>query len=186
MGMIPVTDEMVAAARRQIPERWGLSHLRDAITAALEVAAHSQELTFDGSAFLTDKQTAAGERLTLRMSREKLEAAFLWMDDPCVTEQGLEGPGVRDATGSPATIPVNHPQPHPALAAPLVLGGITEIADRLEVARSTVAGWIKRAEKIGMPSPIAHLAAGPVFDLVAVEAWYRAWKAGDSGGETDT
>jgi len=76
-------------------------------------------------------------------------------------------------------IRVHTPTLHPALDRPLVLGGITEIALRLEVARSTVVGWTKRAEKIGMPAPIAELAAGPVYDLIAVETWHKAWKAGD-------
>lgn len=76
-------------------------------------------------------------------------------------------------------IQVHTPTLHPALAHPLVLGGISEISDRLEAARSTVTGWTKRAEKIGMPAPIAELAAGPVYDLAAVETWYRAWKAAD-------
>lgn len=77
------------------------------------------------------------------------------------------------------------PEFHPAPA----LGGITEIATHLGVARSTVVGWTKRAEKIGMPAPLAELAAGPVYDLTAVADWYRAWKntddatiAGNNGG----
>ena len=83
-------------------------------------------------------------------------------------------------------IQVYTPTLHSALDHPLVLGGISEIATRLEVARSTVVGWIKRAEKIGMPGPIAVLAAGPVFDLTAVETWHKAWKAGEGAdGEAD-
>ncbi len=36
---------------------------------------------------------------------------------------------------------------------------------------------MKRAEKIGMPAPLAVLAAGPVYNLVALDPWYQAWKA---------
>jgi hypothetical protein len=57
------------------------------------------------------------------------------------------------------------------------LGGVSEIADRYGVARSTVNGWMKRAEKIGMPAPLAILAAGPVYNLVVLDPWYQAWKA---------
>lgn len=57
-----------------------------------------------------------------------------------------------------------------------VLGGVTEIAALLSAGRSTVVGWTKRAEKIGMPKPLAELAAGPVYDLTAIADWYRAWK----------
>lgn len=59
----------------------------------------------------------------------------------------------------------------------VVLGGISEIADRYNAARSTVNGWIKRAEKIGMPPPVAILAAGPVYNLTLLDPWYQAWKA---------
>lgn len=61
---------------------------------------------------------------------------------------------------------------------PRVLAGVSEIAARLQVGRSTVAGWVKNAEANGMPAPLATLAAGPVYDLEAVEAWHAAWKAG--------
>lgn len=151
--MIPVTDEMVAAARRQIPERWGLSNLRDALTAALEAAPPPPELVFDFS------------RMTDQDAADFAEALRLAPPGPMRIINGCT---------------VQEPRPHPALDRPLVLGGISEIASRLEVARSTVVGWIKRADKIGMPAPLAYLAAGPVFDLAAVEAWHKAWKAGDA------
>lgn len=190
VGVIPVTDEMVAAARRQIPERWGLGHVRDALVAAFEIAEQQFDPTHPLRDFEEHPLTEAElreftEAVNEAMGRPLLVLTSHGTVEPFVTADGLEGEGVRDATGSLATIPVNYPIPHGALAEPLVLGGITEIATRLEVARSTVVGWIKRAEKIGMPAPLAVLAAGPVFDLVAVETWYRAWKAGDADDETD-
>jgi hypothetical protein len=132
-----------------------MQDLHDAIEAALE-AAPSPELMFASGAACTPEDQA------------RWQAAW----DEAVGHSALAPP-----VGQ--LIQVHTPTLHPALDHPLVLGGITEIAARLEAARSTVVGWIKRAEKIGMPGPIAVLAAGPVFDLAAVEAWYRTWKAGD-------
>ncbi|HTI78526.1 MAG TPA: hypothetical protein VL634_26220, partial [Mycobacterium sp.] len=91
------------------------------------------------------------------------------LDEPHVTVDGLDGPGVTDATGqTPVTI--NEPK---------VYAGVAEIAARLQAARSTVAGWVKNAADNGMPAPLAILAAGPVYDLDAVEAWHRKWKGTD-------
>jgi hypothetical protein len=211
--MIPVTDEMVAAARRQIPERWGLSNLRDAIVAAIELAEQTIELpvtarvhlTLDEAQLRADTVAAihryrdglpqnADGRINLATLEAELGNPYApirgfrvsaaqereLFGGPLVTEEGLQGG--QDATGSLTEIPVDEPQPHPALAAPLVLGGISEIATRLEVARSTVVGWVNRADKIAMPAPLAILAAGPVYDLTVIEAWYRAWKDGTDAG----
>jgi transcriptional regulator with XRE-family HTH domain len=65
----------------------------------------------------------------------------------------------------------------PTAAAPPALAGVSELAERLGVARSTVAGWIKGAADNGMPAPLARLQAGPVYDLEAVAAWHARWKA---------
>jgi hypothetical protein len=59
---------------------------------------------------------------------------------------------------------------------PVELGGVSEVAARLEVGRSTVTGWVKNAETNGMPAPIATLAAGPVWDLLGLVAWHTQWK----------
>lgn len=149
--MIPVTDEMVQAARRKLPARWSMQDLHDAISAALEAAPHG-ELQFDQGVALTPEQRAAWNEAYADLAEPNKASGHL--------------------------IRVFTPQLHPVLDHPLVLGGISEIASRLEVARSTVAGWVKRAEKIGMPDPITVLAAGPVYDLTVLEAWYRGWKDG--------
>lgn len=137
-----------------MPARWSMEDLRNAVAAAI-AAAPARELVFDPAIALTDQE------------REQFAEALAEVSiGPMRVIHGCK---------------VYEPQLNPALAHPLVLGGISEISDRLEAARSTVVGWTKRAEKIGMPAPIAELAAGPVYDLTAVETWYRAWKADDSG-----
>lgn len=176
--MIQVTDEMVQAARRKLPARWSMQDLHDAISAALGAMPVS-ELEFD----ISDREFTQDD---LDRFLTKLHGPFHALSGKCtvephVTAGGLIGGGIVDAPGSSNEIPVHRPQPHPALDRPLVLGGITEIATRLDAARSTVVGWTKRAEKIGMPGPLAPLAAGPVYDLLAVEAWYRSWKDGADG-----
>jgi hypothetical protein len=158
-GMTVVTDEMLQAARRMMPARWSMDDLGNAIAAAIE-AAPLLELAFQPAMTLTPEQEA--------------EQQSRW--DECMREFNATPPGAQRFRVSTPTL-------HPALDHPLILGGITEIGQRLEAARSTVVGWTKRADKIGMPAPIAELAAGPVDDLTAVETWYRAWKA-DDGGET--
>jgi len=154
MGMTMVTDEMVQAARRCMPARWSMDDLRNAIAAAI-AAVPPFGLVFEPGVELSDEDRAEFSRLL---------------------EDSASAPIIRLPPGQ---IIVHEPQLHPALDHPLVLGGISEIAAQLEVARSTVVGWIKRAEKIAMPGPIAVLAAGPVYDLTALEAWHKAWKSGD-------
>lgn len=150
-----VTDEMLQAARRMMPARWSMDDLGNAIAAAIE-AAPPLELAFQPAMTLTPEQEA--------------EQQGRW--DEFMRELNATPPGAQ-------RIRVFTPTLHPALEHPLVLGGISEISDRLGAARSTVTGWTKRADENGMPTPIAQLAAGPVYDLTAVEAWYRAWKAVD-------
>ena len=52
--------------------------------------------------------------------------------------------------------------------------GVKEISDRLEAPRTTVSMWIARRHQSGFPSALAELAAGPVFDWNAVQAWHKA------------
>ena len=146
-----------------------------------------------GMVLVTDEMVQAARRcMPARWSMDDLRNAIaaaiaaappiglVFEPGPALTpEQQAEwNQELAQATSSPL-IRVHTPTLHPALDQPLVLGGISEIAARLEVARSTVVGWIKRAEKIGMPGPIAVLAAGPVYDLTALETWHKAWKTGD-------
>lgn len=99
---------------------------------------------------------------------------------PLTPEQQAEWErALADTTARPL-IRVLSPEFHPAP----VLGGVSEIADRYGVARSTVNGWMKRAEKIGMPPALAVLAAGPVYDLARLDPWYQAWKDGAAAEES--
>jgi hypothetical protein len=145
---IEVTEEMVQAARRLLPARWSMQDLTDAIAAAIE-AAPVPELVFDFD--WTEEKAAEFAELL----REGMKQPHILLPGSCV-------PSEIDYSAKPTAVE---------------LGGVSEIADRYGVARSTVNGWMKRAEKIGMPAPLAILAAGPVYNLVALDPWYQAWKA---------
>ena len=154
-----VTDEMVVAAHRQLPGISNRVRVRRAVEAAvallpdpqrpvdLPVTAHIH-LQIDQEQ-LHAETVAAIERWRAgypsdeqgRMVLATYDAA-LPGDEPYVTPEGLEGPGVTDATGqSPITI--SEPELNPALARPLELGSLADIARRRGVARSTVTGWVK-------------------------------------------
>lgn len=151
---ITVTEEMVQAARRLLPARWSMQDLHDAIAAALDVALGA-ELVFD---------------------RETCPHLVRLTDDG--TNATCQTCG--------ASVPAVEPADAVDLASapgPAELGGVSEIADRYGVARSTVNGWMKRAEKIGMPPALATLAAGPVYNLALLDPWYQAWKDGDTADE---
>lgn len=49
------------------------------------------------------------------------------------------------------------------------LWSVAEIADHLQVARSTVHHWQKHEEKF--PEPVARLATGPVWNAQEVRHW---------------
>lgn len=183
---ITVTDQMVAEAWRVLPGVAFEPRIRRALEAALAVAPSiEQVLDIPVTALVhleVDQQqlTAAVQDAAARL-REQIGAApdgrlrLATLDEPVILDSGLEGPGVRDASGS-GGITVNCPTPHEALAAPLVLGGVSEVVSRLRVARSTVVGWTKNTATNGMPEPLAQLAAGPVWDLEAVATWHAQWK----------
>ena len=52
-----------------------------------------------------------------------------------------------------------------------------EIADELDLPRTTVSMWASRRGRSGFPEPIAHLAMGPVYDMAQVRAWHEAYLA---------
>lgn len=171
MATTTVTDQMVQAAYGKLPARWSMQDLHDAIEAALH-AAPPIELEF--SAELTDEQRAAfGAKLDEAIAvRGPLARVY-----PAVVQlRGEHGPE-RPLPPVDGCVPSELRTGGPIYAGPLA--GVTEIATHLGVGRSTVAGWTKRAEKIGMPAPLAELAAGPVYSLDAVETWYHAWKSTD-------
>lgn len=178
---ITVTDAMVAAAKRQIPGAGPDARIRKALEAAV-AAAPSVEQVLD---------VPVTALVHLEVDEQQLHAAV----DAAVLQLreniGANPDGrLRLATldenavlGSPQpTMTVNEPQLDPALGRPLELGGITEVAARLDVARSTVNGWVKNAETNGMPAPLQQLAAGPVWDLRELAVWHAQWK-GTSDGE---
>lgn len=88
---------------------------------------------------------------------------------------------VAEAAQGPMTILKNAPQAAITFNRPLNAAGVTEIATRLKVAKSTVTGWATRREQNGMPEPVWQLASGAVYDLDAVVEWHGKWKS-DVGG----
>lgn len=58
------------------------------------------------------------------------------------------------------------------------LGGVAEISEDLGVPRQRISMWSARRATSGFPMPVASLAAGPVYDMAAVRAWYEE-KYGD-------
>jgi hypothetical protein len=165
--MIQVTEEMVRAAHHVLPGISNRMRVRAAIEAALAVAPGQQA------------ELPVSPRIVLHVDEEQLRADVAAalapytaaLEEPHVTEAGLDGPGVTDPTGQP-TITVVEPQLHPALERQLVVGSLSDIARRHGVARSTVAGWVKNRQRNGMPEPIEDGA----YDLAAVDAWHSAWK----------
>lgn len=189
-----VTEKMVDAAHRQLPGISNRVRVRHALEAAVallpdpdapvavpitaRVLVHvdpdhvRQQINEGIQRWCAGEPYDAEGRVLVAAIHAAIPTAVpdtrthLW-DEIRVTEQGLDGPGVTDATGQTG-ITVNEPK---------VLAGMAEIATRLQAGRSTVVGWAKNAATNGMPAPIATLAAGPVYDLDAVVAWHEAWKA---------
>lgn len=183
---ICVTEQMVDAAHRQLPGISNRMRVRHALEAAIATLPDSAEIDLPVTARihleidteqLRAETLAALERYKARHRTDEQGrlvlasyGAAIPPDEPHVTVDGLEGPGVTDPTGQTAAT-VNHPR---------ILAGISEIATRLQAGRSTVVGWVKNAAANGMPAPLQTLAAGPVYDLEAVETWYRKWKDGSN------
>jgi len=168
-----VTDEMVQAAYGKLPARWSMQDLHDAIAAAIQ-AAPPIELEF--ATELTDEQR---QRFTDSFNQAAAARGPLARVYPATVElRGEHGPELL-LPPVDGCVSSKLRTGGPVYAGPLA--GVTEIATHLGVGRSTVAGWTKRAEKIGMPAPLAELAAGPVYSLDAVETWYHAWKNTEGG-----
>lgn len=186
-----VTDEMVVAAHRQLPGISNRMRVRRAVEAAFALLpdpAGPVELPVTALVHLQiDEEQLHAETVAAierwragfpsdglgRMVLATYEAA-LPTDEPHITVDGLEGPGVTDATGQ-TPVTVSEPVLNPALGRPLELGSLADIARRRGVARSTVTGWVKNRGSNGMPEPVD----GDVYELAEVDAWYGAWKAGD-------
>lgn len=54
------------------------------------------------------------------------------------------------------------------------LAGVAEIADELGVPRTNISMWDSRRRTSGFPMPVARLAAGPVYDMTEIRAWWAA------------
>lgn len=54
------------------------------------------------------------------------------------------------------------------------LAGVAEIADELGVPRTNISMWDARRRTSGFPEPIARLAAGPVYRMDEIRAWWAA------------
>jgi hypothetical protein len=55
------------------------------------------------------------------------------------------------------------------------LMGLGDLAIFFGVGVSTVGNWRDRAERTGMPAPVAILANGPVWDGAEVVEWWKSW-----------
>jgi len=174
------TEQMIDAAHRQLPGISNRERIRHALNAALDLAPDPNEppeipLTPRIRFQIDEDQLRADFADFIAQQQATAEGRILFLphvcDEPRVTVDGLEGPGVTDATGQ-TPITVTEPQLHPALAGPLELGTAADLRRRLNVAASTVSGWVKNADTNGMPAPVSP----GIYDLRAVEAWHHARK----------
>lgn len=53
------------------------------------------------------------------------------------------------------------------------LVGMKEIAERLDVPRTTASMWHLRHATTGFPEPVADLRMGPVFEWEDVKKWFE-------------
>lgn len=197
-----VTEQMVAAAHRQLPGISNRMRVRAAVEAALEHAPTGRieapvtvrlRLQVDEEQLRTDAAAVLAEHeQNLPMPQRRLPNFDAITDEEmqAVVEElerarrqphllppaaAWEPHVTADGLEGPGVTDAIGQSPV-TVTEPRVLAGITEIATRLQVGRPTVAGWVKNAAANGMPDPIAVLAAGPVYDLEAVAAWHSAWK----------
>ena len=59
--------------------------------------------------------------------------------------------------------------------------GVAEIADLLKIGRTTVSNWDDRRERNGFPERLKTLAAGPLYDVREVVAWYADYEPSRGG-----
>ena len=64
------------------------------------------------------------------------------------------------------------------------LGGLTDIADMLNVQRSNVSTWVHRRFTTGFPAPVHTTRSGSTYDLDEVLRWHEAWLSGHGTGRT--
>lgn len=63
------------------------------------------------------------------------------------------------------------------------LGGVSEVAERLDVSVFRVRRWIERRDSTKCPLPVRMLRNGAIFDLRAWEGWFALWRL-TRGSET--
>jgi hypothetical protein len=56
---------------------------------------------------------------------------------------------------------------------PRWLYGVAEIADLLQVGRTTVSNWYEARHKTSFPETVHRVASGPLWDVRAVVGWYQ-------------
>ena len=74
------------------------------------------------------------------------------------------------------TMPISLDDLTPELRHAVIRGmelvGVAEIAEELDVERPRVSMWANRRESSGFPEPLIHVAAGPIYDMAEVRAWF--------------
>lgn len=177
-----VTREMVDVAQQQLPGVWNRERVRRALVAAFALIpepAAEIPLTHNLAVHLVvDEQQLRGAVLA---AVEQVETVLPIGPDGKLdlAELRIAYSGALPTPGEQPMPDVREPHLNPALEHPLELGTLAAVARRLEVARSTVTGWVKQRATNGMPEPVD----GDVYDLAAVGAWYRRWKGLDDAAE---
>jgi hypothetical protein len=174
---------MVIAAQQQLPGVWNRARVRRALEAAFALipppiepvcdvpVVASIRVIVDDDAFRQSVVEAVHKlRAGLPLDGEgKVSLADLEATLPLATG-GLVPPGELAHVGEGGCTFGGF------LMSGSEAAGVTEIATRLGVAKSTVTGWATRREQNGMPEPVWQLASGAVYDLDAVVEWYEKWK----------
>lgn len=188
---ICVTEQMIDAAIRELPGVWNRARVRRALTGAFALIPDGSDIEVPVNVRLRlqvdEAQLRTDTAEALKPYQDESEQPpfyllpqFIALSDDQRAEfeatlaEAAAGP-MQILHSPQPTMTVTEPVLNPALERPIELGSQTHIARRLNVARSTVSGWIKNRETNGMPGPVDGLA----YDLRAIEAWHRQWKATD-------
>jgi predicted DNA-binding transcriptional regulator AlpA len=127
------------------------------------------------------------EPIRLTGDRSRIADRMAAYCEPIVTDAGLEGPDVTDATGQ-SGIPVSSPTTPGSFTFdlgaeynPLELVSLPAIAAHLGVSEDQVDEWVKLGPRIRFPEPIKRLATGPLYHLGAIDEWYQGQKTSGDG-----
>lgn len=137
---ITLTDAMIDAAHGQLPGVMNRQRIRAALEAALALVpdgAGVVEVPVTARVLVHVDPEQMREQLANavlgwhgrqpadpsgRMLIATFDAAIPAPAEPHVTDHGLEGPGVSDATGSTVKVPVRRPRPKGTAASRSILG----------------------------------------------------------------